>query len=484
MPAALSLLIDAAGMKRGAEEGLRALDSLKQGATATTAAVEGVGARGLREFQQSITATRQRGTELATTLASLGPATAAGIGTATQAATNTGAAISTMAQKAESGAFALRNLASIAASSGLGQIASGAGRAAGAVGALASGIGPLGLLSAAFSVAALGVDLFATNTEKAADELDRLFARTADLNELRRLAEGTGVQVAGQSARESLLATQQLTTRPITRGADIERAFGIDTENGSFALRDLLTRTGINFQLRAQAADPLSQVSASQAAQDVTLTRDEVEKIGKFIASWRAAAERADEPLYPSSAAAGAASKAGAAYYGPTAAEARVQTDRFAAFDSTKADYLTALQQETALARLSADEREREAAVLQLVTEAKRQGMEVSQQEADAIREQIGLQQQLQELQRVGSQFGASLANNVWDAFIQRGNVARNVVAGLLSDLSNIARGAFSQQLSNGLGQLFAGFGGTARQSIGDSASAGALAGGNIGAGG
>ena len=142
-----------------------------------------------------------------------------------------------------------------------------------------------------------------------------------------------------------------------------------------------------------------------------------------------------------------------------------VQRERFSNWDARKGEYLSSIAEETRLTAMSVDEREREAAVLQIVTAAKREGMEVSEAEQQFIRDQIGLQQQLNELRQYGAQFGASLASNVWDAFEEKGNRVRRMLAGILQDLSNIGRQSFSQALSSGFGSLFAGtFGGTSRQ--------------------
>jgi hypothetical protein len=348
-------------------------------------------------------------------------------------------------------------------------------------------------ISLLVSAVSVGMTLFGKQTDTATEaikrqvtELERLRAQLQDAEDARASRARAGIPFEDPAAKfETMLeraAAIRRTGRETFFAAEAQRMLGVGSEQ---EMRRLLARGGLG-----------------EAALETETVRNRLRRFGEPELMQRYRMQEFDREAL----ARAAEQRAGDLYrqqnppprYGPTREEANTQLQRIAEEDlkiqqareeqrarflAQKDEYLRAIADDAKLAGMSADVREREQAVLQLVNAAKREGMEVNEQEIAYIREQIGLQQQLNELYQFGAQFGGALASNVWDAFIQRGNIARNLVAGLLNDLANIGRQTFAQGLSQFFGRAAAGFATTLRQGAASAGSGGSSIGAPAGGG-
>jgi hypothetical protein len=449
----LRLAIDASGMRRGAEEGRRALDDVSLAAANAANAGMGLGTTFDRVGTSASTASRSiRGVS---TVLSGGRALQGTVA----AVRDLGGGLDGVARAAQGSTILLLDYARVAETIRQIRLSGAVGETATAMGVLKSVMvaHPILTIAVVLGAAATAMSLFAGKTKEStkatqdlAGTLRSLVASQAQLlvaaevggpidpaavgerrlQDLRSALSSIRQQESQRTIFDPLAAGRAVDLRDVRRfiAPEIPGAGPYGEETAAF---EFLKRLGVQTRgLRKDELQPGRQFG-------VGLDFENLEKYLRAELGFREA---------------GAARR-------PAAAEAVTVPDR-ADLDN----FIRSLQQETELLGVSTDERERRLGVLQAEAVALRAGIDLTDQERNLIREQIDLQRQLADARRLGEDVGAALANGLFNAARAGGNL-RSVLAGIAQDLARIFQQMAAARLAGAAGQLFVNaFGATATQ--------------------
>lgn len=465
----LRLAIDASGMRTGASEAEDATRKIQRGAAGAagatadlddklrrTGATAQTASAGFQQFQRQAGLANEalsignRVRSLTTEFEALGT----GMGSASNVALLFG---QTLLDVTQTLALARR------------QAAGAGGIFAGIFGAVRAN--PLIALVTTLGAVAAGMALFGGSTSTATKEIEK---QTSALDQLLRKQEGlqerlrlsarigdTGFADPRQSSAAAIEALQAIRAQPSgvgIGGAEAGRTFtaqqlldllGVDrrqlgvlvgTEQANILQRQRIG--GVDFGLQ-YAQQTFSQDEAARAAENLARERLEMERLFRR----NAAGQQPNYDVVP-----GAPSDT---LLGPGTEEGiREQSD--ARFEAQRGidDYIASLREETQLLGLSEDVRAQTVAVMQAEQIARQAGLTLSSTEANAIREQIALQQQMQELRALGQETFGAIGSAAFNAITGVSSL-RQAVGQLIQEFARMAQARVIQQFASFGGNLF-----------------------------
>lgn len=458
----LRLAIDAAGMRAGAAEAQRALSEVGRAGEAAAQGVEqtnralqqtgdiyGGGSRVFRDTQRAVVETGksfdglQRSIVVTSEALQIGGRVRA-VGQEFAALGQGMGSISALSLNVAAGLLDVVQVTRLLKAEKLAEQGAEAASGFGKFFALLSG-NPLLVASVAITGIAGAMSLFSGNTEKARQAQDALNKSLAEFENRKldvKFRQNVGLPVSAQEVAQEEIRRLGTLSRDITTAgqpvtiAQLAKDLGVSEE-------------GLRNRLRPSEVASVSgsfDLSAGGVGGFGLRPKDGVSPLG----AQRLIEDRAR--LFARVPEAAAARTFGGEFTPPEVKPVSAQQETYRGDTEALREYLDSLRQETQLLGLSQDEREQSIALINAEQIAKQNGLTIDGTIRDGIREQITLQQQLQQAQELARASG-EIFGTAFFSIVNGANSARQAVAQLVQQLAALAQG----QAIKGLGNAFAG---------------------------